>query len=453
MNIVLSICRFWAMLIILINVAAFPAVGDVVYDFEAAKKRAKLEKKDVILSFSGFRWWQETLGINTQTDDPWINTYFIVIEVGIPLQQLVKATPSNEDDQAIRKIRRQFHQLVDEPSPAILVLDESGRPYAEIDSNEQPAEAYILALKEALLLKSKRDHAFQRAEKVSGLEKSRLLNEGLKALCEIKVDGVFHMSVLQENVVDFYYQDVVEQIVKNDPQNTLRLHKTWMERIMIVRQLTAHQAIKQQLDDLAAELNQMLLGSNPYSTCSAAIDEFIASHPDLSVEATACVIMGKVEVALVLRDYPLALTLVDELLATPRAMYGSDFLKSSLKPEVEKAIKRAKEGIDSSAAAYSISLSSSSWDQLLDAEGRETREKLGKIDKADEAYYLVEDRMNHILTKIQLLLRLHDFKQALTQLDAFIKTGGGSKQAQLRDRELRPYILLGLDRKAENQGK
>lgn len=439
-----QIFRFCALLLMPVA-TAMSVSGHVLDDFEAAQTRAKLEKKDLILSFSGFRWWYETVGINSMTDDPWINERFIMVEVGIPFQPLVKESDQNEDEHAIRKIRRQFHQLLHEPSPCILILDESGVPYAELDSNEQPAEAYIAELQDALLQKKKRDQAFQRAKQVSGIEKSRLLDEGLKAMCEIELDGVSLTSALQENLVDIYYQDVVDQIIKNDPGNTLGLHDHWMERVMIFRELVKHQAINQQLDDLAAELNRLLLEAEPLSTCIGAIDQFMAAHPKLPAEAKERVIMGKVEVALILRDYRKARMMLDEMISSVGPLRGVNFLKSSLKPEIDKAFMRTMEGVDSSASVFAVSLSRSLWDKLIEAEGEETREKLKKITERNDQPNLGEVQMDLQLSKIELLLRLRNYEQALAELDLFIKLGSGSKQAQLRDRELRPLILLGLN--------
>ena len=45
-------------------------LGSPMDDFESAKHLAKRENEDIMLSFSGYRWWYPTIGIDTHTQDP-----------------------------------------------------------------------------------------------------------------------------------------------------------------------------------------------------------------------------------------------------------------------------------------------------------------------------------------------------------------------------------------------
>ena len=186
--------------------------GSPMEDFAAAKQQAKRERKDVILSFSGYRWWWPTIGIDTDSDDPWIKEHFVMLE--IPLNAAASGGKATPVDQDLVELRKKFHQNLVEPNPAIFLLDASGRTYAELSSDEQPAEIYIPELKEAQLRHAKRDAAFEQARQAKGLKKARLLNNGLRALCDDQEYGCDDLLVRS-------YQDVLAEIIRNDPKDVL----------------------------------------------------------------------------------------------------------------------------------------------------------------------------------------------------------------------------------------
>ena len=73
-----------------------------------------------------------TIGIDTQTDDRWIGKHFVMLEIAIPRNSADPGGMAGPGEQSLIELRKMFHQELDEPVPSILLLDASGRPYAEV---------------------------------------------------------------------------------------------------------------------------------------------------------------------------------------------------------------------------------------------------------------------------------------------------------------------------------
>ena len=415
-------------------------------DFEAAKQLANKENKDVILSFSGYRWWSETTGFNTETEDPWIRDHFIMLEVEIPRDLEDAGGVSTAEEQALVDLRKMFHQDLYEPGPAIMLLDASGRPYAEVDSNEQADDIYITEFKKAIELRVKRDAAFVRARNVDGIKKAKLLNTGLKALYEEVCDGELVQIVSQEIIVDDYYQDIFTEIIKNDTKDVLGRGQELRERKQFDKEDAEFRLVDEQFKSLAKELNRMLEGTAPLVAYSSKIDKFIETHPALSKEARQWALFGKVEAAVILRDYNSALQSLEVLVVATPDLPLTENLTALLKPKLEKAIELSAAGTDRAATHYAFRLDVFRPESLIDPDGSNTKAALEQITK-NRLPMLAEDEMRHILGEIDLLINLRKYEDALRKLDLFVGLGGSSGQVRHRDRERRPAILRGLNRK------
>ena len=144
-------------LVILLIVTEFTLAGTPMEDFDAAQRLAKQEKKDVLLSFPGVGRWWPSIGFDTETDDPWIKEHYVLFEVS--LNASATGEKATSMDRELVELRKWYHQDLDEPHDTFFLLDPSGRPYAELSVEEQPPDAYIEVLKEALLRRANRDAA------------------------------------------------------------------------------------------------------------------------------------------------------------------------------------------------------------------------------------------------------------------------------------------------------
>ena len=439
--------RLGILFVVMAIVCDCAVAGSPMDDFESAKRLAKRENRDIILSFSGYRWWWPAIGIDTHTEDPWIKKHFIMLEIEIPSNSEDSGGVVTAEDRALIELRKMFHQEFVEPGPTILLLDSDGRPYAEIDSNEQPAEVYLPDLKDAIQQRIKRDTAFRRGRIADGIGMAKLLNDGLLALDEIIVDGEVGSLVSQERLVDDYYQDVLADIIRNDPKDILGRGKELKEKKRWQKEGAEWRFVDELLASLATELNRMLDASTPLATYFSTIDKFLESHPAIPKEARQRALFGKVEAAIILRDYSAALKALDAMTSLGPELSSTKKLESVLRPELLKAIQLSGVGIDSAATAYSFRLTLSNPESVLDSDGKRTLAELKRLDE-NMGLLLVEDQMHRMLAKVTLLLRLRDYEQALRTLDAFVERGGSSKIVERRDRDLRPIIVRGLNVKS-----
>ena len=89
--------------------------------------------------------------------------------------------------------------------PTIVLADANEKPYAFTGLREEPPEAYLSHLAELQQAREKRDVAFDKAKDKKGIERARLLDEGLAAL--------------DPDIVEIYYEDVVNEIGTLDAED------------------------------------------------------------------------------------------------------------------------------------------------------------------------------------------------------------------------------------------
>ncbi|OYV05792.1 MAG: hypothetical protein CFE26_09730 [Verrucomicrobiales bacterium VVV1] len=438
---------------ILLIVSGFALAASPMEDFDAAQQLAKREKKDVILSFQGVGRWWPTEGFYTETDDPWITQHFVLIEV--PLNASASGEKATPVDRELVELRKWYHQDLNGTYDTFFLLDSGGRPYAELSVHEQPPEAYSLELKEALLRRANRDAAFEKARQANGLKKARLLNKGLRALWEDPDSGL--QSLQGQILVYRHYQDVLAEIIRNDPKDVLSVAEDLEERKEFELDELKNKEADDQLKKLAGDLNRMLGEGSNLAAISAVIDKFLLSHPEYPEFRRQQVLAGKIEAALILRDYAAAQKVMDEVVSAFPNLEASKALKSKLRPEIETALKLAASGIDNAATAYAIRFDSYTalW---LDADGSGVTKFLKDLDQPPQQSVPTlpteeMDPINQELRRADLLLRLRDYKKALNALDRFMGHGAGSGRARREDRELRPIILRGLSKMTPTEGK
>jgi thioredoxin-related protein len=171
-------------------------------DFKAAKARATLEGKDMLLNFSGSDWcgWciklkQEVFSKASFKNEATKN--FILVELDLPQRTKQPA-----------RIREQNQKLVRAYGvtgfPTILVTDSEGRVYARAGYMAGGPEKFISYLEKVRNIKVEGDALIARAEKAQGLKKARLLDQSVDMMAENR------MEVAPE---------IIDQIKKLDNKN------------------------------------------------------------------------------------------------------------------------------------------------------------------------------------------------------------------------------------------
>lgn len=179
-------------------------------DFEAAKKKAAAEGKDLFIDFTGSDWcgWCKRLNQEVFQHEPFkkgVADKYVLVELDYPRKPETLAKQSDEIKVQNTKLQ-QTYQI--QGFPTILITDAQGRPYAKTGYQEGGPEAYVSHLEELQENKKTRDAAFAKAESKKGLEKATALFEGLQAVPE-DYRGLYH--------------SVIETIKANDPDDTTGL--------------------------------------------------------------------------------------------------------------------------------------------------------------------------------------------------------------------------------------
>jgi thioredoxin-related protein len=155
-------------------------------DFKAAKARATLEGKDMLLNFSGSDWcgWCIKLKKEVFSQPGFIKRAakkYVLVELDYPQRTKQPA-----------KIREQNQKLVKAYGvigfPTVLVTDARGRVYARAGYMAGGPEKFISYLEEVRKSKAEGYALIARAEKAQGIEKARLLDQAVERMAESKIE-------------------------------------------------------------------------------------------------------------------------------------------------------------------------------------------------------------------------------------------------------------------------
>lgn len=175
-------------------------------DFEAAKKQAAKEGKDLLVDFTGSDWCGWCIKLNKEVfqHDAFktgVKDTFVLVEIDFPKDK------SKLSEQTQKQNKQLGEQYAVSGYPTILLCDAQGRPYAKTGYQEGGPEKYVAHLNELRELKAKRDEALAKADKAKGVEKAKGLLAALQAMG------------LDDGVAESFYGDILKQIPALDPQD------------------------------------------------------------------------------------------------------------------------------------------------------------------------------------------------------------------------------------------
>ena len=173
-------------------------------DWEAAKKQAAAEHKDLLLDFTGSDWCGWCIKLRKEVFsqpefDAGVKSKFILVELDFPRDASKLSAATQEQN---KKLSDQFHI---QGYPTVLLCDASGKPFAQTGYQEGGAPAYVTHLDGLLDNKKKRDEGLAAAAKLDGPAKAKALAGALAALPKELVQGS--------------YGDIVAQIQAADPKD------------------------------------------------------------------------------------------------------------------------------------------------------------------------------------------------------------------------------------------
>ena len=164
-------------------------------DFEAAKKTASAQKKDLLVDFTGSDWcgWCIRLDKEVFAEEAFKSEapkHFVFVSLDFPQK---KELPEDTKQQNER-LQKEFKV---EGFPTIFLTDATGKPYAKTGYQPGGAANYLKHLAELRKARETRDTALVAAGKASGLEKAKHLKAALDAL-DAEVAGSFYGSTADE---------------------------------------------------------------------------------------------------------------------------------------------------------------------------------------------------------------------------------------------------------------
>ncbi len=233
-----------------------------VTDFEAAKKTATDEKKDLLLDFTGSDWcgWCIKLNEEVFSKEPFkagTKDKFVMVELDFPRKKELEAKLKEQNDALQEKFQVQGF-------PTIMLCDASGKPYAKTGYQPGGPEKYVTYLDELRAVREKRDAAFAKAEKAAtDAEKAAALVEGLK--------------VLDEELVESCYADVLDQISKLDKEDSTGFVKARKEA---AAKKQAEQEAMGAVQEFMGGTIQPLMKTKEFDKAFEAVKTYIKDNPN-----------------------------------------------------------------------------------------------------------------------------------------------------------------------------
>jgi thioredoxin-related protein len=177
-------------------------------DFEAAKKKASAEKKNLLVNFTGSDWCGYCIQLDKEVfrKEAFLNGVmdkFVLVTIDFPEDE------SKVDD----RTRAQNEELQEkyrvDGYPTILLADSTGRPFAFTGYQEGGAEKYVAHLDDLLKTKVSFDKAVQEATGLEGMDKGAKTASALESL------------ELPHYQLAAFYQEEIRLIESLDKESTL----------------------------------------------------------------------------------------------------------------------------------------------------------------------------------------------------------------------------------------
>ena len=242
--------------------SAFAGGEGWVTDFEAAKKSAAEGKKDLLLDFTGSDWCGWCIKLNKEVFDlePFktgTKDKFVLVELDFPQKKELDAKLKEQNEALQEKFQVQGF-------PSIILCDSTGKPYAKTGYQPGGPEKYVAHLDELQAIRVKRDEAFAKsAAAKTDTEKAAFLVEGLK--------------VLDEELVDSNYGDVVDKIGELDKEDKTGFVKARKEAI--AKKEAAAKA-EGALEEFMGTKIQPLMQAKEFDKALAEVKTYIKANPD-----------------------------------------------------------------------------------------------------------------------------------------------------------------------------
>ncbi len=172
-------------------------------DAAEAIEKAASENRDLLLLFTGSDWCPPCIKLKKDvlSQKEFVEqapNSFVLVKFDFPQTVELSAELQKQNDEWSERFGI-------EGFPTIVLLDSQQRPYAFTGLREEGPAAYLKHLEALRQTREKRDEAFSMAADKQGIERAELLDQGL--------------SALDPDIVEIYYEDVVNEIGELDSED------------------------------------------------------------------------------------------------------------------------------------------------------------------------------------------------------------------------------------------
>ncbi len=251
-------------------------------DFEAAKKTAAKEKKDLLLDFTGSDWCHWCKKLKTEVFEKGafktgVAGKFVLVELDFPQNQAKLDAKTRKQNQRLAEIYGV------QGYPTIILADAKGRPFARSGYEPGGAETYVKHLDLLREGRVVRDKAFATAAELKGVEKAKALQNAL--------------GELGDDAVDLFYPEVPKQIAEADPTDETGFSKGRTYRKAVVEY---------------EKKIEVFFGAKQYKAALGEADGFLARHKPAG-EDKQHILMAKVMALVEMRKKEEAFKLLDAI--------------------------------------------------------------------------------------------------------------------------------------------
>lgn len=175
-----------------------------VTDFKDAKESAAAEKKDIAILFTASDWLDlaQTFDKEILNQEKFLESaskHYTLLRLDFPKD----ATAQSKQTTTQNRLLMQAYRI--QGIPSLVLTDSLGRPYAITGYHDGGLDSWVQEFNQLRQTREKRDRLFNEAKKATGVERAKLLVQAVPEL--------------PGNIAARFYRNIINEIIKLDPEN------------------------------------------------------------------------------------------------------------------------------------------------------------------------------------------------------------------------------------------
>lgn len=201
-----------ALLFVFLSPSSLPAQTTPIIDspkrwitnFKDAKESAAAEKKDLAILFTASDWLDlaQTFDQEILNQEKFLKSaseHYTLLRLDFPKD----TTTQSKQTAAQNQLLMQAYRI--QGFPTLILTDSLGRPYAITGYHDGGLDSWMQEFNQLRKTREKRDRLFNEAKKATGVERAKLLVQAVPEL--------------PGNIAARFYRNLINEIIKLDPEN------------------------------------------------------------------------------------------------------------------------------------------------------------------------------------------------------------------------------------------